>query len=104
MTNKFEFTHKQGNTLLECLDITIKELGLAGVYRVTELATLVRNPVSENETHYQYEIGEDQVGALKEAMDITIKVLGLKSADQVLELLNILDNPPVAEAALEQAE
>lgn len=104
MTATFKFTHKQGNTLLECLDITIKELGLAGVYRVTELATLVRNPVSEDDTFYVYDMNEDQVGALKEAMDITIKRLGLKSADQVLELLNILEHPPVAEAALEQAE
>lgn len=101
----YSLTHQQANGLLEALDITIKKIGLQGVYTVTELASLLQTPESENETHYGYQISEEQVKAFESILDITVKEVGLQAAGNITQILEALKNPlPEVVAAPEEAE
>lgn len=101
----YTFTHNQGNSLLEALNITIKKLGLQGVYTITELMTLIQHPKQETEEHYIYEIADHQVKMFQDVLDITVKEVGLQAASKVLELIEVFNNPTApAEEAVEQAE
>lgn len=102
---QFTFTTVQSNILLESLDITLKQLGLKGLYTIVELVDAIQKPISATEEVRLYEFTEQQLAALNEVLDITVKAVGLQGgAAKLLEIVQVLQNPAQLEAATEAAE